>query len=57
MSPKELLYIEDALAHEEFCMTQCKDAAKNLQDPQLKQCAENMAQKHQQIFNNLFNLI
>ena len=36
MSPKELLYIEDALGHEQFLKTQCQDTANNLQDGELK---------------------
>ena len=38
MSPKELLYLEDALGHEKFLKTQCQQAAQALQNPQLKQC-------------------
>ena len=30
MSPKELLYIEDALGHEQFLMAQCHSAHKQL---------------------------
>ena len=30
MSPKELLYIEDALGHTQFLMTQCRTAASQL---------------------------
>ena len=33
MSPKELLYIEDALGHEKFLKTQCQQAMQNLTDP------------------------
>ena len=33
MSPKELLYIEDALGHEKFLRTQCQQAISNLTDP------------------------
>lgn len=57
MSPKELLYIEDALGHEQFCITQCQEAYQNLQDPQLKQCARQMQDKHQQIFGQLYQLM
>lgn len=57
MSPKELLYIEDALGHEQFCITQCKDAAKNLQDGELKDCVEQLCAKHQNIFGQLYQLI
>ncbi|MGC6176322.1 hypothetical protein [Lacrimispora sp. 38-1] len=57
MSPKELNYIEDALGHENFLKTQCQDAAQNLQDPELKACVQQLQQKHQQIFDNFFNLV
>ena len=36
MTPKELLYIEDALGHTRFLMTQCSMAANQLTDPELK---------------------
>ena len=57
MSPKELNYIEDALGHEKFLKTQCPDAAQNLQDPQLKQYAQQLADKHQQLFNQFMQLV
>lgn len=57
MSPKELNYIEDALAHEKFLKTQCQEAAKNLQDQELRQYVENYSNKHQQIFDNFYNLV
>ncbi|HZJ78229.1 MAG TPA: spore coat protein [Clostridia bacterium] len=57
MSSKELLYLEDALGHEKFLITQCQHAAQNLQDPELRQFAQQSASKHQQIFNRLYQLI
>ena len=57
MTTKELLYIEDALNHEQFLQTKCKETAAQLQDADLKACAEQMAQKHQQIFQNLYDLL
>jgi len=30
MSPKELLYLEDALSHEQFMQTQCQQAIQAL---------------------------
>ncbi|MDD4700163.1 MAG: hypothetical protein PHV07_07920 [Oscillospiraceae bacterium] len=57
MSPKELLYIEDAMGHEKFLISQCQDAAQNLQDAELKQYAQQMQDKHQQTFNQFFQLI
>ncbi len=57
MSPKELLYIEDALGHEKFLMTQCQQAAAALTDPTLRSCAQRMQDAHQQLFNQLYQLI
>ena len=57
MSPKELLYIEDALGHEKFLIAQCQSAASSLQDPALRSCAARMQQAHQQIYNQLFKLV
>lgn len=42
MTPKELLYIEDALGHTKFLMTQCSLAANQLTDPQLKRQAQQL---------------
>ncbi len=57
MSPKELSYIEDALSHEKFLKNQCQDAIQNLSDPSLKACVQELNQKHQEIFTNLYNLV
>lgn len=57
MSPKELNYIEDALGHEQFLKTQCQEAIQNLQDSTLKNQVQQMTQKHQQIFDNFYNLV
>ena len=57
MSPKELDYIEDASGHEKFLKTQCQEAMQNLQDPALKNQVQQMEQKHQQIFDNFYNLV
>lgn len=57
MSPKELLYIEDALGHEQFFMTQCQDAAQNLKDQDLQQCVQQLYSKHQQIFGKFYGLV
>ncbi len=57
MSPKELLYVEDALGHESILKTQCQDAAQNLQDAELRQCVQQLTTKHQEIFNRFYNLV
>lgn len=57
MSPKELAYIEDALGHEQFMMTQCRDAAQQLQDPALRQHVQQLIDHHQTIFNRFYQLV
>ena len=57
MSPKELLYIEDALGHEKFLISQCRQALSSLTDPQLRDCVQQMQHSHQQIFNQLYQLV
>ena len=57
MSPKELMYIEDALNHETFLMTQCQQAAQALQNPELRSYANQLASQHQQLFQKLYQLV
>ena len=57
MSPKELLYVEDALGHEKFLRAQCQQAINSLTDPQLKNVVQQMMQKHQEIFTRFYNLV
>lgn len=57
MSTKELLYIEDALSHAQFLTTQCQDAVNQLQDPQLKNQAQQWVDKNRQIFGKFYSLV
>ena len=57
MSPKELLYIEDALGHEQFLKTTCQETAKKLQDEELRSFVNQMYQKHQELFTQLYQLV
>lgn len=57
MSPKELLYIEDALGHTQFLMTQCREAVGNLTDPVLRRQVQNLADSNQAMFNRFYNLV
>ena len=57
MSPKELLYIEDALGHEQFLKTQCQDTANNLQDGELKNYVSQLVMKHDELFKQIYNLV
>jgi len=57
MSPKELLYIEDALGHTQFLMTQCRTAASQLTDPALRGAAQHLVAEHQKLFDSFYNLV
>ena len=57
MSPKELLYIEDALSHTQFLMNQCREAATQLSDPALRQQAQQLVNSNQKLFTQFYNLI
>lgn len=57
MTPKEVLYVDDALSHAQFLMTQCQEASNTLQDQNLKQQVTELVQKNQQIFNQFYSLV
>ena len=57
MSPKELLYIEDALGHTQFLAIQCREAANTLSDPVLRRQAQNLADGNQALFDRFYNLV
>ena len=57
MSPKELLYIEDALGHIEFMMCQCKNAETQLSDAALKRQAQTLLDGNRKLFNQFYGLI
>ena len=57
MSPKELLYIEDALGHEKQIKATCQDSAAKLEDKELASFASSLAQKHTECFNKFLGLV
>ena len=57
MTPKEVMYVEDALGHEQFLLNQCRQSASALSDPDLKNAVNQMARKHQEIFDRFFQLV
>lgn len=57
MTPKEVLYVEDALSHAQFMTKQCRDAAQQLQDPTLRQTAQNMADLHSKVYSQFYSLV
>lgn len=57
MTSKELLYVEDALGHENFMKTCSKSTSSQLQDVTLSTYIGELEQKHTQIFNKFLNLL
>ena len=57
LSPKELLYIEDALGHTQFLMNQCRNAANQLSDPALRQQVQQLVNGNQKLFTQFYNLV
>ena len=57
MSPKELLYIEDALGHAQYLMTQCRTAASQLTDPALRGEAQRLLDENRKLFNGFYSLV
>ena len=57
MTSKELLYVEDALGHEQYFKTQCSETASRIQDTELRSFAQDIQRQHQEIFQNFYNLL
>ncbi len=57
MTTKELLYIEDALGHAQFCQSKCAQLAQQLSDGELKSLAQQLQQSHCQIYQSFLNLL
>ena len=57
MSPKELLYVEDALGHTQYMIRQCQEAANTLTDPALRWQAQQLVNSNRDLFTKFYNLI
>ena len=57
MTTKELLYVEDALSHVQYLMTQCRSAAGQLRDPGLRREAERLVSEQQKLFTGFYDLM
>ncbi len=57
MSPKELLYIEDAMSHTQQIKTVCTDFSNHLGDTELSNFVTQIAQKQQKVFDSFYNLL
>lgn len=57
MTDKELLYIEDALGHENFMKTCSTKTATQLKDVTLSSYMGELTQKHTELYNKFLNLL
>ena len=57
MTTKELLYMEDALGHEQYFQTKCKETMSQMQDEELKSTLSQLSSKHQQLFQSFYGLL
>ena len=57
MTSKELLYVEDALGHEQYFQTQCCDTMSKLHDNELKSFVQQLEQSHRFIFQSFYGLL
>ena len=57
MTNKELLYVEDALGHENFMKSCSQKTSQKLTDPILSDYMKELEQKHTQLFNKFLNLL
>ena len=57
MTPKEILYVEDALGHAQFLTQQNQAATDQLSDPGLRQLSQQLAGKNQMIFQSFYALV
>ena len=57
MTNKELLYVEDALGHEQYVQSQCCRTAQALQDQELQGFVQQLEQSHRSIFQSFYGLL
>ncbi|MBR4799122.1 MAG: hypothetical protein IK047_02555 [Clostridia bacterium] len=57
MSPKELLYVEDALGHTNQIKTVCDDFRTRLEDTELQHFVADIARRQQQTFDRFYGLL
>ncbi|MBR5187958.1 MAG: hypothetical protein IKW18_05755 [Clostridia bacterium] len=57
MSPKELLYIEDALGHVQESKTACSDFSNQVQDPALRNLLQDISAKQKELFSKFYSLL
>ncbi len=57
MTQKELLYMEDAISHQQNLVTICEDFSSRVEDEDLSSFLTKLAKKHQGIEEKLMNVL
>ena len=57
MTSKELLYVEDALGHEQFMQKCSIESSNQIQDQNLANYLQELNQTHVNLFNKFLNLL
>ena len=57
MTKKELLYVEDALGHEDFMQTSCCQTSKEITDATLSNYIKQLETTHSNLYQQFFNLL
>lgn len=57
MTTKELLYVEDALGHEQQMNTVLTNFGNKIEDPELRNLVFDLTQKHKQTFMQFYSLL
>ena len=57
MTSKELMYVEDALGHEQYFQQKCCETASQLQDGELKNFVSQLAENHKLMFGKFYSLL
>lgn len=57
MSPKELLYVEDALSRDTQMQALCRDSETQLFDPVLRNLMSETAARHNECFGDFYSLL
>ena len=57
MTSKELLYVEDALGHEQFMQKCSQESSKQVKDQNLANYLKELNQVHNNLFNKFLNLL
>jgi len=57
LTGKELLYVEDALGHEQFLKKCACNTSEKLKDQELKDYLKELETKHETLFNQFLHLL